>query len=151
MDREEIIQNIVTCIESEGDGGCSFFTSEQKEAMKRFMDSVRISVRLDNKTIVEEVQKWMHDNCDSNGFFNQIELARHFAQWQMGKDLSSINKSYESGIVFGMNAQREQMLKDAVETEVKSYVGGDGLYVEIDLTGTTKFIHGQKVKVLFID
>ena len=29
----------------------------------------------------KEIQKWMYDNCDSNGFFNQIELARHFAQW----------------------------------------------------------------------
>lgn len=71
MDREEIIQNIVTCIEFEGDGGCSSFTSEQKEAMKRFMDSVRGPVRLDNKTIVEEVRKL-------GRYPNEFDVARRF-------------------------------------------------------------------------
>lgn len=50
----------------------------------------------------------------------------------------------------GAKWMREKLMKEAVESEVKSYVGGDGLYVEVDLTGTTKFILGQKVKVIVI-
>lgn len=29
----------------------------------------------------EEFHSWMRENCDDNGFFNQLELARHFAEW----------------------------------------------------------------------
>ena len=43
------------------------------------------------------------------------------AKWQMKKDLSSINKSYESGVVFGMNAQKAQSDKELSEKIASAY------------------------------
>lgn len=41
MSRDEIIRSIIDCIEVEGDGGFSIYTSEQKEEMIRFMNELK--------------------------------------------------------------------------------------------------------------
>ena len=93
------------------------------------------------------------------------------AKWQMGKDLSSVNKSYESGVVFGMNAQKEQdekelsekiasayqlgladkekqMMKEAVEGTV--YANTTARWVEADVLRKDGFICGDKVKLIIV-
>ena len=29
----------------------------------------------------EEIERWIHNNADDNGFYNRIDFARHFAKW----------------------------------------------------------------------
>lgn len=44
----------------------------------------------------KEVKKWMYDNCDSNGFFDQIELARHF--YNLGRQSECVKVKAESAL-----------------------------------------------------
>lgn len=90
-----------------------------------------------SEELEEEIKRWLKEGDITDAHYddyddNDIEVtARHFAKWQMGKDLSSINKSYESGVVFGMNAQKEQMIKGAIDVTLNythqiTLEGGEG-------------------------
>lgn len=53
MTREEIISNILLCIELEGDGGTSSFTTEESEEMMAFMNQLRKDNILANEGLVD--------------------------------------------------------------------------------------------------
>ena len=53
----------------------------------RFIDSLpeksgcEIDFTAKDEDLEEELYSWIRENCDDDGFFNQLELARHFAEW----------------------------------------------------------------------
>ena len=78
-----------------------------------------------NEDLEEELHSWMRKNCDDNGFFNQLELAHHFAEWQ-----------------------REQMMKDAVEAESRTFSNTHGTFLHIKEGLPTK--DGDKAKIIIL-
>jgi len=50
-----------------------------------------------SKDLDEELSLWMRENCDDNGFFNPLELASHFAEWQRKKDIKEMMKTLVEG------------------------------------------------------
>ena len=77
------------------------------------------------------------------------KVARHFANWQRQKDLregldsEALPIAYLDGVEKGKAMMREQMMKEAVETE---YWDGSLFYNEL----REKFKGGDKVKVIII-
>lgn len=39
-----------------------------------------------NDDLEKEISRWLEENCDDAGYFNQIEFARHFVNWQKQRD-----------------------------------------------------------------
>lgn len=76
----------------------------------------------------------MRENCDDNGFFNQLELARYFAEWQ-----------------------KQQMMKDVVEGEVVYQIGSAEFAptdIQYKIVSDRVYIPnvklGDKVKIIII-
>lgn len=51
------------------------------EVLERFQDCQDGIEEPASEDLEKEFHSWMRENCDDNGFFNQLELARHFAEW----------------------------------------------------------------------
>lgn len=51
------------------------------EVLERFQDCQDVIEEPASEDLEKEFHSWMRENCDDNGFFNQLELARHFAEW----------------------------------------------------------------------
>ena len=89
-------------------------------------------------------------------------IARHFAEWQKQKDKQLVGAtqkiSYQHGYDEGRIDMREEMMKDAVEGEVrKGYVGNQivihskdnsAKYVAFDASYADEFCVGDKVKII---
>jgi hypothetical protein len=67
----------------------------------------------------------MRENCDDDGFFNQLELARHFAEWQKRKDQETIELAEDHAMLAGMEKMREEMMKMAEDTAGLSLSWGE--------------------------
>lgn len=87
----------------------------------QFIDSLPEENHFEDKSemvsedLEEELHNWMKENCDDNGFFNQLELARHFAEWQKKKDQETIELAEDHAMLAGMNRMKEEMMGNAVE------------------------------------
>lgn len=143
-------------------------------------------VYLQEQPICEELEEASDGYAEKHGFRVPYDASDNFyddvdvkaskegfiagAKWQMKKDLSSINKSYESGVVFGMNAQKEQnekelsekiasayqlgladkekqMMKEAVEGKIIFLLNGD---VAVNIGDTDEYKLGQKVRIIIV-
>ena len=82
------------------------------------------------------------------------------AEWQKEQDEKSIDERWEElqinfreineAFEAGKKWQKEQMLKGALDTIVRGYVGGDGVYIDADLPQGIKVNEGQKVKIIIV-
>lgn len=104
----------------------------------------------------EELHSWMRKNCDDNGFFNPLELARHFAEWQREKDDKHIGDLQWEAYLKGEQDTKQQMMKDALDGCVLLIVKSDTfsrnlfistpqLYKELQ-----KYKHGDKLKIIIV-
>ncbi|MBP5723803.1 MAG: hypothetical protein J6X18_09575 [Bacteroidales bacterium] len=108
------------------------------ERLLQFIDSLPEER---NEDLEEELHSWMKENCDNNGFFNQLELAHHFAEWQKRHMKEALQTEYEKGR-FDM---REELMEDAVDAKV--YLDLDG---NIKLDCEYEFHVGDKVKIIIL-
>ena len=58
--------------------------------------------------------------------------------------------SVKDAFIAGAEWQKQQMMKEAVEVAVEGYIGGDGVYVSIDLPTRIKVDEGDKVKIIIV-
>lgn len=100
------------------------------DEMLQFINS--LSEEPVNEDLEEELHSWIRENCDDNGFFNQLELARHFAEWQ-----------------------KQQMMKDAVDAQVfqahdidKAYEGY--VYIVSNQFKGLNLLPPNKVKIIIV-
>lgn len=118
-----------------------------------------ITFTLQEQPVCEDLEDEYKNYVESDPVYSKLvngivglSIARHFAQWQMKKDLSSINKSYESGVVFGMNAQKEQMMKEAVEGKIGELGFHNAVYMQE--SKWTNFLDGfkkgDKVRIIIV-
>lgn len=109
----------------------------------------------ENEDLNEELHSWMRENCDDNGFFNQFELARHFAEWQREKNKQLVGAtqkiSYQHGYDEGRLDMKEELMKDAINGIMDCY--DDNEWIEITDTDkliVTPSIAGKKVKFIIV-
>ena len=127
---------------------------EQLSYIIGFIDSMEEEPT--SEELEEEVSRWMKENCDDAGYFNQIEFARHFAEWQRKRDQETIELAEEHAMLAGMNKMEEEMMKNSIEcTVLQSEVDGFKLNgVEICPDGIAldeaKFKIGDKVRVFIV-
>jgi hypothetical protein len=98
--------------------------------------------------------------CESKGggavTMNIKDVAKHFTQWQKEKDKKELQIAEEHGILTGMNMEREQLLKDAIEGEVETlyrhivYVKSVGFDSSSIRENKQDVFAGDKVKVIII-
>jgi len=58
--------------------------------------------------------------------------------------------AYMLGLEKGWDIREEEMMKDAVETTVKGYVNGRGIYIETDIPLGIDVNEDDKVKLIII-
>ena len=101
------------------------------ERMLTIINAIKEEFTSDELT--SEIQRWREHYIKVKEYGLQIDLrdveaiANHFANWQ-----------------------KQQMKKDAVETIVKGYVNGKGIYIETDIPFGIDVNESDKVKLIII-
>jgi len=121
-------------------------TMTEEECHKRIAD--------DSKMVEDDFEKEYMAFMNSEEFLNAgnkkaYMLARHFAEWQRKQDQETIELAEDHAMLAGMNKEREELMKGAVEGEV--YKNGSEYFVASDFF---PIIYGikdkQKVKLIII-
>ena len=81
----------------------------------------------------------------------KFDLQKAAKEWGKAHYKDSVSQIVcADDFIAGAEWQKQQMMKDAVESEVRGYMTGVGVYVEIDIPIGIDVNEGDKVKIIII-
>ncbi len=87
-------------------------------AKEELLKDLEINKEPASEDLEEELSLWMKEHCDDNGFFNPLELACHFAEWQKQRDDKHIGDLQWEAYLKGEQETKQHMMKDAMTSKV---------------------------------
>lgn len=115
-----------------------------------------------DKSLEEEIKNYFQgywpgtetaEQCNTDLHFTPLailRLARHFAEWQKEQDDNLLNIAYMDGLQRGKEAEREQMMKDAVEGTMYEEPGGTTFLDCLISFPKGMFNHEEKIKIIVV-
>lgn len=84
----------------------------------RFLDTLE-SEKPRQEELEKEIERWVHNNADDNGFYNQIDFARHFAQWGAEHLANSNDEVVINGHKVAYDKDKDAITMEAIPNELE--------------------------------